>query len=98
MPTDGRLRAWIEVQDDAVLAAFVAVPGVADSAAADHPPRRSVPRQRTPGSGSKTRQGHLACGGVGGQGTSIGEQYRSIISGGTDITPDRRLVANPRLS
>jgi hypothetical protein len=31
MPTDRRLRAWIEVQDGAVLAAFVAVPGLADS-------------------------------------------------------------------
>ena len=29
MPPDGRLRAWIEVQDDAVLAAFVGVPGAA---------------------------------------------------------------------
>ena len=31
MPADGRLRAWIEVQDDAVLAAFVAVSGAAHS-------------------------------------------------------------------
>ena len=28
---DGRLRAWLEVQDDAVLAAFVGVPGATDA-------------------------------------------------------------------
>ena len=31
MPPDGRLRAWLEVQDDAVLAAFVGVPGATDA-------------------------------------------------------------------
>ena len=31
MPPDGRLRAWIEEQDGAVLAAFVGVPGAANS-------------------------------------------------------------------
>jgi hypothetical protein len=30
MPPDGKLRAWIEVHDDAVLAAFVGVPGAPD--------------------------------------------------------------------
>ncbi|HXA23920.1 MAG TPA: hypothetical protein VNW90_16655 [Acetobacteraceae bacterium] len=31
MPPDGRLRAWIEVHDDGVLAAFVGVPGAANA-------------------------------------------------------------------
>jgi hypothetical protein len=29
MPPDGKLRAWIEAHDDAVLAAFVGVPAAA---------------------------------------------------------------------
>jgi hypothetical protein len=37
MPPDGKLRAWIEVQDDAVLAAFVGVPGAATSRVSRQP-------------------------------------------------------------
>jgi len=37
MPPDGKLRAWLEVHDDAVLAAFVGVPG-ATSVRVTRPP------------------------------------------------------------
>lgn len=47
MPPDGRLRAWLEVQDDAVLAAFVGVPGATDARPAVIGPIATTPRDST---------------------------------------------------